>query len=73
MEYDNMRKLVEKLLKDFESKSSFKDLENHVNLCKAIFEDINKEILLKANIKDLIPLLDTKANVEDVNNTLTLV
>jgi hypothetical protein len=29
--------------------------------------------LLKANIKDLLPLLDTKANVEDVNNTLSLV
>jgi hypothetical protein len=30
-------------------------------------------LILKANIKDLITLLDTKANVEDVNNTLTLV
>jgi hypothetical protein len=34
---------------------------------------LNKELLLKANIKDLITLLDTKANVEDVNNTLSLV
>ena len=56
-----------------EYKASFKDLEGHVNFCKSVFEEFNKELLLKANIRDLIPLLDTKANVEDVNNTLTLV
>lgn len=59
--------MVEKIIRDFDYKSSIKDLESHVNFCKQIFEETNKEIMLKANIKDLIPLLDSKANVEDVN------
>lgn len=73
MDFDNLRKLIDRLVNDIEFKASFKDLESHVNFCKAIFEDLNKELLLKANIKDLIPLLDTKANVDDVNGTLSLV
>lgn len=60
-------------MKEIEFKCSFKDLEHHVNFTKSIFEELNKDILLKANIKDLIHLLDTKANVEDVNSTLSLV
>ncbi|CDW81229.1 UNKNOWN [Stylonychia lemnae] len=72
-EYDGMKKLLDRIIKDIEGKSSFKDLEAHVNFCKNVFEDLTKELLLKANIKDLIPLLDTKANVEDVNGTLSLV
>ena len=30
-------------------------------------EDFSKDILLKANIKDVISLLDMKSNIEDVN------
>jgi len=68
-----LKKILDRIVKDLEFKSSFKDLEAHVNFCKNVFEDLTKELLLKANIKDLIPLLDTKANVEDVNSTLSLV
>lgn len=30
-------------------------------------ETIGKELLMKANIKDICTLLDTKANAEDLN------
>ena len=39
-------------------KSGVKELDSHINFCKAVFEDLNKELLLKANIKDLITLMD---------------
>jgi len=32
---------------------------------------IQKDILLKANIKDLCTLLDSKASIEDINKALT--
>ncbi len=34
---------------------------------------MHKELLLRSTIKDVCTLLDQKANVEDVNNTLALV
>ncbi|CAG9325041.1 unnamed protein product [Blepharisma stoltei] len=43
--------------------SSIKDLQNHL-------EQISKEILLKANIKDICVLLDMKPNIEDINKIL---
>lgn len=72
-EVENVRRAVENLASDVQNKASFRDLEQYSNVTKAFFEDMNKEILLKANIKDLLALLDTKANVEDVNQTLGLV
>lgn len=37
------------------------------------FQDLNKDVLQRANIEDMVKLLDQKANVEDVNSTLQLV
>ena len=65
--------MLDKVFKELESKSSFKDLEGHVIFTKNGLEDLHKELLLKASIKDLCTLLDQKANVEDVNQTLSLV
>ena len=42
----------------------------HNKLC---IEDITKELMLKASIKDLCQLLDQKVNVVDLNSTLSLV
>ena len=70
---DSMRQLIEKLIKDVEFKSNAKDLEQHVAFTKNSLQEINKELLLKVDIKDMCTLLDTKANVEDINRTLGLV
>jgi hypothetical protein len=35
--------------------------------------EMNKELMLRASMKDVCNLLDTKANVEDINSTLSLV
>lgn len=36
-------------------------------------DELHKEVLLRATIKDVCTLLDQKANVEDINATLALV
>ena len=38
-----------------------------------MIEDLQKEMKLKASIKDLCSLLDQKVNVEDMNQTLQLI
>lgn len=50
--------MIERVLKEVEFKASFKDLENHINYSKNVFEDIHKELLLRAGIKDVCTLLD---------------
>lgn len=70
---DSVHRMNDRLLKELEVKCGARELESHIGFCKAVFEDLNKELQLKANIKDLITLMDQKANVEDVNNTLALV
>ena len=51
-------------------KTGFKDLENHAAHTKGCIEDLNKDLMLKASIKDLCSLLDQKVNVTDMNDTL---
>jgi len=55
---------------EMEGKPSYKDLEMHSNFTKGCVEDLNKELLLKASVKDLCQLLDQKVNVNDMNQTL---
>jgi mannose/fructose/N-acetylgalactosamine-specific phosphotransferase system component IIB len=72
-EIDGLRRILDRVLKEIEFKCSFKDLEGHINYTKNALEEVNKELLLRASIKDLCTLLDQKANIEDVNSTLSLV
>ena len=46
-----------------ETRCSFKDLESQGNYFKDCLDDLGKDLLLKASIKDLCTLLDQKANV----------
>ena len=55
---DGVRRALERVLKEIEYKSSFQDLEGHISFTKNVMEDINKELLLKASIKDVCTLLD---------------
>ena len=55
---DSVHRMNDRLLKELEVKCGARELESHIGFCKAVFEDLNKELQLKANIKDLITLMD---------------
>ena len=57
-EIDGIRRMLDKLIKELESRANYKDLESHVMYTKNVMEDLHKELLLKASIKDLCTLLD---------------
>ena len=42
-----------------------------VNELSLKVEEMDKDVMLKANIKDVCTLLDTKPNIENVNKALT--
>ena len=55
---DSTRKMVERLGFEIDNRPGFKDLEGHVAHTKGLVEDLTKELMLKASIKDLCSLLD---------------
>ena len=61
------------IVKEIEMKVGVKDYDYNNTQIRNALEDMGKEIVLRASIKDVITLLDSKANVEDVNKTLSLV
>jgi hypothetical protein len=50
--------MVERLGFEVENKPGFNDLEGHVAHTKGLLEDLTKELMLKASVKDLCSLLD---------------
>jgi hypothetical protein len=56
-----------------EIKAGQRDVEGHALFTKNAIEELSRELVLKSSIKDLCMLLDQKANVDDVNTTLSLV
>lgn len=61
-EFEDIRKLVERLGKDVDEKPNLRDYEKQMNILQNQMNDLIKELLLKANIKDVCTLLDTKSS-----------
>jgi len=59
-----MRQIVSK-------KAEQEDLEVHISSTKSALQDVGKDMMLKASIKDVCNLLDSKAALNDVNSALT--
>lgn len=67
------QRFLEKLVRELEGKASLKEFDQHVGFTRAAVDDLQRDLLLRATIKDVCVLLDQKANVQDVNDTLGLV
>lgn len=57
-EVDQVRNAIDRLVVEIEKKPSFKDLETQAGYQKAFAEDISKDLMLKASVKDVCQLLD---------------
>ena len=65
-----LRSEIESSLSEMKSKASRTELDSHIASTKIAIEEISKELLSKAYIKDICSLLDMKAGIEDVNSAL---
>jgi hypothetical protein len=72
-EVEGLKNTLDRVYKEIDEKADAKDIESHIIFTKNAFEEINKELLLKTNIKDLCQLLDQKASTDDVNSTLNAI
>lgn len=67
------KKTIDRLANEIESKPSFKDLDSHESIYKRYIDDISKELMLKASVKEIMNLLDSKVNLSDINSTLAII
>jgi hypothetical protein len=52
------QRFLEKLVREVEGKASLKEFDHHVAFSRAAVEDLQKDLLLRATIKDVCVLLD---------------
>lgn len=50
--------MLEKVAREVQSCSSSKEFDQHVHFARAAMEDLQKEVVLRATIKDVCTLLD---------------
>lgn len=67
VEMNALKSLIDRVAYEVENKPSFRDIDNLGDNLKVQHESLQKELTLKASIKDLSVLLDQKVNVGDMN------
>lgn len=65
-DYESMRDILDRLIRDIDNKASNKELQNHIEFTRSSIEDMTKEIIQKAKSRDLISIAEEKANREEV-------
>ena len=75
-DFEDLRRVVDSLRVDIQRKAGLSELETHISHTRSALEEAAKDIVMKANIKDVCTLLDMKASefhldIEDVNKALS--
>lgn len=66
----SIRRELDRIFQELKLRAPKEDMEHHILTTKAALEEVGKDMLLKASVKDICTLLDMKASVEDVNQAL---
>jgi len=70
-EFEGLKLGIEKVNKELINKIDFDKFELYSNETRQSVEEIQKELLMKSNIKETLNLLKNKAEIDDVNKALT--
>lgn len=52
-EVEGVKAAIERIYKELDEKTEYKDLESHIIFTKNALEEVNKELLLRCYLKDL--------------------
>jgi len=69
-EVEELKRKIDVVMKSNNEKATFREIEVQSLHQKKQLEDLQRDMVLKANIKDVCTLLDTKSNIDDVNKAL---
>lgn len=70
---DAMKGTIDRIIREVDCKVNSKDLQHHVDFTRSSIEDMTKELLQKAHLRDLNHLQEEKANksyIEEIFQTL---
>lgn len=65
-----MKQVVGKIIEVQEGKIGQKEFAQYTEKISSVLDLIKKDMILKASIKDVCTILDTKANIDDTNKAL---
>lgn len=70
-EFENLKLAFEKYSREVMNKLDYGKFEAYMADTRNSIEDINKDLMMKANIKEILNLMKNKADIDDVNKALT--
>ncbi len=70
-ELDSIRITVDKISKETFNKLDFNKFDAYINDTRMAIEEVHKDLMMKANIKEMITLLKNKSDIDDVNKALS--
>ena len=70
-EFDSLKLTLEQLSQDYINKIDYSKFDSFANATSSTIEEIQKDLMMKANIKEMMSYLDNKADIDDVNKALS--
>lgn len=70
-EFENLRITIDKISRELMNKLDYNKFEGYMTDTRSSLEEIQKDLMMKANIKEILSLLKNKADIDDVNKALT--
>lgn len=70
-DFEHIKVNIEKLNREYINKVDFNKFEAYMGDTRAAIEETQKELVMKANIKEILNLMKNKAEIDDVNKALT--
>lgn len=70
-EYEILKLTLEKVSKDLNEKIDYEKFDNFINEIRISMDDIQKDLMVKANIKEILNLLKNKPDLNEVNSAIT--
>ena len=68
---DNLKAAMDDLNKDMINKIDYDKLDTFIGDTRLALDDFQKDLLMKANIKEVLNLLKNKPDINDVNSSIT--
>ena len=70
-EFENLNLAFEKYSREVMNKLDYEKFEAYMAETRNSFKDIQKDLMMKSNIKEILNLMKNKADIDDVNKALT--
>lgn len=70
-EYEMIKLTLEKVSKEMLEKIDYEKFDNFINEIRMSMDDIQKDLMVKANIKEILNLLKNKPDLNEVNSAIT--